>query len=213
MTSLTTLIFDFDGTIADTFAFLLETAHEWIPGEHFDYLADKPLESLRDYALKDILKELKIPFYKLPSLVTLARNHISKSIEKIPLIPGMDRALAQLHQDGYHLGIVTSNGKQNTQNFLNHHQLSYFDFIHSGKHLFGKHHILKRVIKAHHLSPQHTIYVGDEVRDIEAAHKAGLPIISVSWGLNTPVILQTAHPDYLINKPDQLLPQIKKHFE
>jgi phosphoglycolate phosphatase-like HAD superfamily hydrolase len=33
-------------------------------------------------------------------------------------------------------------------------------------------------------SPDNVIYVGDETRDIEACHKVGIPIISVTWGLN-----------------------------
>jgi phosphoglycolate phosphatase len=49
------------------------------------------------------------------------------------------------------------------------------------------------------------IYVGDEIRDIIAAHKCGIRIISVSWGFHTVDLLASKNPDYLVDNPRQIV--------
>jgi phosphoglycolate phosphatase-like HAD superfamily hydrolase len=54
---------------------------------------------------------------------------------------------------------------------------------------------------------QRAVYVGDEVRDIVAARKAGVDVAAVSWGYNTREVLAKHEPDYLIERPE-LLPTL-----
>lgn len=49
------------------------------------------------------------------------------------------------------------------------------------------------------------VYIGDEVRDIEAAKKAGILSVGVSWGFQTEVAMKKASPDHLFNKPQELM--------
>ena len=55
------------------------------------------------------------------------------------------------------------------------------------------------------LHPSNVLYVGDEVRDIEAAKKAGIRIAAVTWGYNSKKALEAYKPDYLVTKPEELL--------
>jgi len=54
------------------------------------------------------------------------------------------------------------------------------------------------------LKPHDTIYIGDEMGDIEACRKVGLKIISVCWGFNTKASLERENPDYLVDSPENL---------
>ena len=63
---------------------------------------------------------------------------------------------------------------------------------------------MKKLLKNRNLSEFDVIYIGDEVRDIEAAKAAGIKMVAVSWGFNSPEILKTKNPDYLIDYPLQL---------
>ena len=55
------------------------------------------------------------------------------------------------------------------------------------------------------------VYVCDETRDVQAARKAGLRSIAVTWGFNSRKALEKAGPDFIIDQPDELLGIITKH--
>jgi len=55
------------------------------------------------------------------------------------------------------------------------------------------------------LYTEDVIYIGDEVRDIEAARAAGIKIASVTWGYNLESILTENKPDYIVTQPRDLL--------
>ena len=86
-----------------------------------------------------------------------------------------------------------------------HHIRGYFKGLICEAKLFGKAKRIKNLIKNEHLDPATTYYVGDETRDIAAAHKAGLPAISVTWGFNHKSILEASAADYVISDPRELL--------
>jgi phosphoglycolate phosphatase-like HAD superfamily hydrolase len=51
---------------------------------------------------------------------------------------------------------------------------------------------------------------GDETKDIEAARKIGIKVISVSWGYNSSQALAAEHPDFLIYRPEELLQVLER---
>jgi phosphoglycolate phosphatase-like HAD superfamily hydrolase len=63
---------------------------------------------------------------------------------------------------------------------------------------------------SHKLDPSKVFYIGDETRDIEAAKKAGIKSIAVTWGYNTKAILDNSNPDFLCESTDALKETIQK---
>jgi phosphoglycolate phosphatase-like HAD superfamily hydrolase len=61
------------------------------------------------------------------------------------------------------------------------------------------------VLRANYIAADEVIYVGDEIRDIEAAKRSKIPVISVTWGFNGTAILQQYQPDYLVHKPQEII--------
>lgn len=201
----TTLLFDFDGTIGDTLEVIRQLAHKWIPGEKLDILADHKLEDLRGKSAIDAVQSIGIPMFKLPVILGWIQSRLYRSMNDIDIFPHMADTLQTLHTT-HTMGIVTSNSRANVELFLKKNNLhDVFSFVHSGKSIFGKHLILKRVLKEYNFHPEKTMYIGDEVRDIDAAHKAGLRVISVTWGFNTTKILRKNNPDFLVHTPKELL--------
>ncbi len=208
MTSKKTIIFDFDGTIADTLPFTYEILKELAkkykivdltPEEFNRYRSKSPIEAIKDY---------KIPLYKLPFLLREGQQMLEKNISKIGFIAGMKETLKELKNRGYRLGVLSSNSKENIERFLKNHNLRIFDFIHSESNIFGKDKSLKNILKSNNLNKNEVIYVGDEVRDIVACEKVGVDVIAVTWGFNSPQILRKYHPRYLINTPSEILEKI-----
>ncbi|OUL20368.1 HAD-IA family hydrolase [Nostoc sp. 106C] len=200
------IIFDFDGTIADTVHALVSIANRL--ALEFDYVQITPQELalLRNLTSREIIKYSGISVLKIPFLLKKVKSELKNKIHEFKPIPGMKEALIELKAHGYKLGIITSNSKDNVTEFLKINDLgSLFDFIYSGVTIFGKTTIINNVLRQKQLKPQEVIYVGDETRDIEASKKANIKVIAVTWGFNSPEVLAKQKPDFLIHHPSELL--------
>lgn len=205
-----TIIFDFDGTIADSFEAVLRISNQL--ATEFGYPEARPedIHYLKNLNSRDVVKHANVSPFKLPFLVRRLRGELNREIHQLKPIAGMKPTLLKLKQQGNQLGIVTSNSSENVIAFLKTQQLDpIFDFVDSGLSLFGKGRIIRRMVKRHRLNPDDVIYVGDETRDIEAARKTGIKVISVSWGFNSSQALAAENPDFLIHQPEELLQVIK----
>lgn len=118
--------------------------------------------------------------------------------------------MQDLKKNNVKVDIVTSNSKENVLLFLEQWHIKGIDFIFSAKNLFGKAKVIKNLITKHQLEKESVIYVGDEIRDIEAAHQAKIKIIAVDWGFNSKKRLAQAKPDLLISQPKEILKITKK---
>lgn len=200
-----TLLFDFDGTIADSITPLVTIFNELAEKHHLPRKIKKEdISLLRQLHLQQVLQAFHIPVLQIPSLLYEGRKKFAQKIASLKPIEGIKDSLAKLKKEGATLGIVTSNSEQNVKTFLKANNIDSFDFIHSEKGLFGKDRVLIHVISHYKLSKKQTLYIGDELRDIDAARKAGIAIVSVTWGANAKEALAKEHPDYIIDRPSQL---------
>jgi len=76
--------------------------------------------------------------------------------------------------------------------------------------LFGKGRALRRILRAEGVASAEAVYVGDEVRDIEAARSVGVTAVAATWGFQSEGILRASNPDHIITEPRQLLDLISK---
>lgn len=205
------IIFDFDGTIADTFDESYDIYNEIAPKYHCKQITLEEREILRNKKPQDFFKNYGITKVKISLLLLKGRKKLHKRINKIKPAKGMIETLKGIKAQGFGMGILTSNSKKNVNIFLKNHGLTdIFDFINSGKHLFGKSRSIKSILRKRKISKKLAIFVGDETRDIEAGKKAGIPVVAVSWGYNAPEILRSLEPDKLVNTPKALMEYIKK---
>jgi phosphoglycolate phosphatase len=204
------LVFDFDGTIADTLGetrkIFNQIAHEYGIRE----VAEDEVSGLRHLSLKEILNELQIPKHRVPSIIARGTGMMRKNIDQLQLIKGMKEALTELRQHTENFGILTSNATANVDIFLkNHGMRELFDFVSSTSKLTGKSRHLKAIRKTFSLEHSEMIYIGDELRDVKAAQKAGIPHAAVSWGFNSRESLAEEKPTFLFDHPEEF-EQLKK---
>ena len=203
------ILFDFDGTIADTYQAIANITNQLSTEFGYKALDEEELLLIKNLSSREVVKRSEISIFKLPFLVRRIRTELRKEIAELNAISDMVRVLLRLKSTGYILGIVTSNTRENVDIFLSKHGLdSVFSFIYSGTAIFGKHRVLKQVVREHRLKKSDVIYVGDETRDVRSARKSGIAIIAVSWGFNSAEILQEHRPDYLVDRPQELLEAI-----
>lgn len=199
------IIFDFDGTIADTLDPLLAIANQLALEFGYRTITIDQLKQLQTLDSRAIIRQSKIPVLKIPFLLRRLKADLNQQITSIQPIPGIPEALQELKGQHHRLGVVTSNSEKNVSDFLNHHQLlDLFDFVKSGTTIFGKHRVIRRLLKQKSIDIRDTIYVGDETRDIESAQAIDMPIISVSWGFNDHAVLSQYAPTQLIHDPKLL---------
>ncbi|MCM0589889.1 MAG: HAD-IA family hydrolase [Gloeotrichia echinulata IR180] len=200
------IIFDFDGTIADTVDALVVIANRLAVDFGFIQITPQELALLRNLTAREIIKYSGISVFKIPFLVKKVKSELKNKIHEFKPIPGIEAALIELQNEGYRLGIITSNSQENVTEFLKINNLdSLFEFIYSGVTIFGKTTIINNVLRQKQLKPQDVIYVGDETRDVESSKKANIRVIAVNWGFNSPEALAKQKPDFLIHQPSELL--------
>jgi len=194
-----TIIFDFDGVLADTFDAVIKIVNE--QGPKYGIKAGN-IRRLRDFPLNKVIKELKVPLYKLPFFTIQLKKELNKQMKHVKTFPGLKSALKSLNKKAK-LGIVSSNSEKSIKTFLKKQDLNYFDFIFTDVSVFGKAHMLKHAIKKHNLSD--VVYVGDQIIDVKASRKAKVPVAAVSWGYNSPKALKNEDPDFFLRTPKDLL--------
>jgi phosphoglycolate phosphatase len=198
-------IFDFDGTIADSFSAVLDIASDI--GADMGLQIDKSkVDDYRKMSSLQVIRHFRIPLWKLPRLLKEGMREFKNRVPDIQTFTGLPQALAALQKRGDSLYMLTSNNAKNVDAFLKQtHMAGHFTHIYTGSSLFGKAAHLKRIVREQGLVRSETLYVGDETRDIQAAKRAGLRVASVTWGFNHETVLLKYHPTYLIHKPSDLL--------
>jgi phosphoglycolate phosphatase len=200
------IIFDFDGTIADTRNTVVKIANQLAVEFNYQPIDEEELLRLSHLSSREIIQQSPVPLYKIPFLLRKLKKELNKEISRLKPFSGIAESLTLLRENGYRLGIITSNIEDNVIAFLKNNKLDlFFEFIYSGITLFGKDKIINKLIKNHKLAVDKIIYVGDETRDIEAAKKSKIRVIAVGWGFNSPNILAEYQPDFLVTHPQELV--------
>lgn len=202
----TTIIFDFDSTLAESLPQVKKIFLEIAKEMNFKQISEEMMGKLIRKEVKETLKELKIPIFKLPKIERLFRQKMKMVIKKIKPFSKIKETISELKKEGYSLGILSSNSQENVLWFLKKYQLdSYFDFVDGGSGFFGKARKIKKLLKKNKLKRDEVVYIGDETRDITAAQKNKIRVISVTWGVNPRKVLTKYRPDWLADNPKELL--------
>ena len=211
MKSSKTLIFDFDGTIANTLAIIMEIYNELALKYGAKLISKDDIVKIRGLGIEELMQTYNVNPVKLPLLLFKVNQRLHQKIGQIQVVDGLIPVLKKLKTSNFDLGILTSNSQDNVKLFLKEKEISdLFDFIYTEKELFGKDKVIKRLLRTKQLISSQVIYIGDEVRDIKAAKKAGISIISVSWGRNNNHILSKLNPGRVVDSPSQLLNLIEE---
>jgi len=196
------IIFDLDGTLADSFAFFA-SAHSQLADRHgFRHIAPAEIETLRGRPAREIMHHVGLPRWKLP-LVARSFAKLMRDAD-IPLFAGIDPMLQRLQQSGAALALVSSNAAGNCRRILGDAHWQRLAHVECGASIFGKRHRITRTLHATGIVPARTIYIGDQTTDAEAARGAGVAFGAVAWGYATRASLELIQPEHLFCRVEDL---------
>ncbi len=191
-------IFDFDGTLADSFPWFIASLDQ--TADHFKLNRVNPdeIESLREMSSREALNHLRVPMLKLPAITLYMHTLFAEGMHDIQLFPGASEMLTALHEAGVKLALVSSNAEANVRHVLGA-SADLVDHFACGSSLWGKAQKFGSVLRALRQSPARTIAIGDEIRDIDAARQAGLAAGSITFGYNSRRALESHTPEHLFD--------------
>ncbi|MEH2513916.1 phosphoglycolate phosphatase [Nitrobacteraceae bacterium AZCC 1564] len=187
------VIFDLDGTLLDSFPWFLSVVNDVAGAHGFRRVAPHEVEEMRGKGSRELVESLEVPFWKIPAIARDMRRMKTERLKDIPLFAGVDRMLRHFSESGVVTAMVSSDSEDNVRAALGD-ATQYISHFACGASLFGKAAKYKAVLKRTGIPASDAISIGDEVRDAEAAQKAGIAFGAVSWGYATPEALAKTSP-------------------
>ena len=198
------VIFDFDGTLADTFDWFVSILDGVADRYRFRRAQPEDRDELRRMTAREILARLEVRRWKVPLIARHMRALKSASLDQFSLFPGIAEMLRGLSEAGITLAIVSSDTEANIRACLGPEIAGLIDMFDCGASLFGKRAHIARVVRRTGIAANATLYVGDELRDGEAAHGAGVDFGAVAWGYCDVEALRRREPDHVFTQVDEI---------
>lgn len=205
------LIFDFDGTIADTAAVVMEVGNEVLAEYGLEQVDPSRFEEMRGKSAPELIREFHVPLYKLPAMVTSVRKSLKQRMDQLKPIDGMLELISEFNElEQVDLAVLSSNSLENVEFFLKKHDImDDFKFIYGDVGVFSKYIKIRRITRAEGKNAT-VVGIGDEVRDVEAAKIAKITSVSVDWGLSSRSKLKSSKADHVVSSTKQLRSVLKK---
>lgn len=202
---ITHVVFDFDGTLADSLEAAIKLYNELAERKGYGLLTADNLAKMREQSIFERCRQLGVAPYKLPWLVVQLTRNFRQAMQSIEFNEGIPELLEELRARGLKLMILSSNDEGNIRAFLRRHSAEdWVDEIYCSSSIFGKARLLRALMKRAGLTPDQLVYVGDEHRDVAACKEVGVRVIAVRWGADADVRLREAGPDHIADRPAEI---------
>lgn len=198
------IVFDFDGTLADSLPVLLKVYNELAPKWGTNHISQADWPRLRQLPFTQGIKEIGVRPYRIPALLAEGKRELQAHSHEIELFPDVPNLIRQLHDDGYQLHILSTNSTAVVRTVLDKAELNpYLGILRSSRY-FGKAQALRRFLKQNKVSARDVWMVGDELRDGAGARKVGIRFVAVSWGFQPAEVLSQENPVAIVRKPSDI---------
>ena len=202
------VIFDLDGTLADTFPTVLrivnqvvreQTGRHWSLEELLPYFGPPETTILRNlFPEEEVHQPLIEQFFQLSAV----------DGGEIRPFPGIEQVVRRLGESGVPLAVYSGASTRSARLRVGHAGLlDHFTIVLGGDEVErykpdpeG----IFRLLDHFQVAPASTVFIGDMVADILAGRQAGTRTIAVTWGAGSPAELRAAQPDFLVSEPARL---------
>ena len=202
------VIFDFDGTLADSGDWFLAQADDLADRFRFRRVTPDEVEALRGQSSRAVIRYLGIPRWKLPAIARHIHALLGQQADRIALFDGIGPLVEALHSAGVTIALVTSNAEANVRTILGPEIAGRISHFECGASLFGKARLFRRVLRRSKVPAAQALCIGDETRDMVSAHKAGITAGAVLWGYANREALAATEPALFFETPGAVLDHV-----
>lgn len=203
------VLFDFDGTLADTNPLIIRTFDETFAA----LLPERTMTMKEIYdCIGPTLEQTGEKYF--PDNPAVFVEHYRKLNDKyhddmIEIYPGVVQMLTELQKKGLKLAIVSSKRRDFViRGLIQTKILEFFDYIVAGDDVQNpKPHTepFEMVFNHYGVTASECLMVGDNSHDIDGAKNAGIKSIAVGWAFKGKPYLIALNPDYIIDDTMEII--------
>jgi phosphoglycolate phosphatase len=204
------LIFDWDGTLADSIGRIVEAMHAASERSGFLLRDDFAVKGIIGLGLPEAIRTL-YPAISDSELVAFrdyyAEHYIAAEAVPSPLFEGVLESMDAFRADGYHLAVATGKARRGLDRVLKAHGWEdYFDITRAADETASKPHplMLEQILAHCEVRPEQALMVGDSSFDLQMARNAGMDSVAVSYGAQSIDALKMFEPRLAIDRFSEL---------
>lgn len=204
------LIFDWDGTLADSIGRIVEAMHVASERSGFELRDDFAVKGIIGLGLPEAIRTL-YPDISEGQLIAFrgyyADHYIAAEAVPSPLFEGVLESMEAFRAEGYHLAVATGKARRGLDRVLKAHGWEkYFDITRAADETASKPHplMLEQILAYCKVRPEQALMVGDSSFDLQMARNAGMASVAVSYGAQSIEALKLFEPRLAIDRFSEL---------
>ncbi|MRR17633.1 MAG: HAD family hydrolase [Deltaproteobacteria bacterium] len=198
------LLFDFDGVLVDSLDVYEKTVTDCLKviGQPLTHGREEFLELFEGNFYESLVhKGVNLDKFMKASVNILAQIHYSE-MKPFDAIRPVLRELAKNHP----MVVISSNDTPTIQEALRLYDFEgIFQDVLGSDFMLSKKDKILFIIKKYNITLQDIYYIGDATGDIKEGKQAGVKTVGVTWGWHSKEHMAAAGPDYLFDRPEELL--------
>ncbi|VTS08844.1 HAD family hydrolase [Tuwongella immobilis] len=208
------VLFDFDGTLADSFDAIIASVNHTRTAFGFEELSIDEIRAQVGWGLRQLM-EVVVPSVNPEEAMAIYRDHHKTVMgTHTRLLPGVRTTVETLHKQGKKLAICSNKLVRFTQELIRVLEIApFFDAVLGPDDVNNRAKpdpaMVLEAMKRLNVRPSETIYVGDMNVDIDTCRAAGIPVWVVPSGLQTAETLSKYRPDRILESMNELVPMLR----
>lgn len=207
------VIFDLDGTLLNTIADLAQSTNYALAAlgyptheeKEYNFMVGNGINKLFERALPEESRTEENVLRVRKEFVPYYDQH---NADKSRPYPGITELLDELQAKGLQLAVASNKYQAATEKLIAH----YFPNIRFTA-VFGQREgvnvkpdptVVHDILQIAQLSTKDVLYVGDSGVDMQTANNAEVTSCGVTWGFRPRTELETFHPDYIVDKAEEI---------
>ncbi|PCK89956.1 HAD family hydrolase [Pseudomonas viridiflava] len=210
------LIFDWDGTLADSIGRIIESMRTAAIGGGMEGRDDESIKSIIGLGLPEAIRTL-YPSITANDLIDFRQRYADcyMAMDNVPsrLFEGVSESIQAFRDEGYRLAVATGKARRGLDRVLKANAwLDFFDITRAADETASKPDpLMLHEIMAHcDVAPERSLMIGDSSFDLQMARNAGMDSVAVGYGAQSLDSLLAYEPRLAIEHFSELRPWLSR---
>lgn len=212
-------IFDLDGTLLNTITDLGNACNYALKTMGFATHTIMAYKNMVGNGVRNLMEKAQpeADVITIDKLLEYFREYYDEHCtDKTQVYPGIPSLIDELLEKNVAIAVASNKYQEATEKIIRHF-FPQVDFVAIEGSMAGRPRkpdpsvIFDILLKAK-VRKSEVLFIGDSANDIEAARRACVESIGVTWGFRPPSELRRAHANYIVTHPSQILDRLNDEF-